>query len=145
MSVRIRMKRMGRRHRPYFRIVAMDSRSQRDGRVLEWLGTYDPMIRDTDSRVTLKASRVKRWLSHGAQPTEKVGILLKKYLEKWQEIEDGKAEPPSGSKKTTATPPPPPAPKAKAEEKPAEEATEEATEEAKAPEEAPETTTEAEG
>ena len=48
MAVRIRMKMMGRKHRPYFRIVAIDSRQPRDGRVLEELGTYDPMVKNTD-------------------------------------------------------------------------------------------------
>jgi small subunit ribosomal protein S16 len=87
VAVRIRMKKMGRRHRPYFRIVAMDARQPRDGRVIEELGTYDPMIRNTDDRVTLRASRITHWMSVGAQPTEKVAVLLKKYLDKWQEQE----------------------------------------------------------
>ena len=50
MAVRIRMKKMGRKHRPFFRICAMDSRRPRDGRVLEELGTYDPMVPETDAR-----------------------------------------------------------------------------------------------
>ena len=79
MSVRIRLKRMGRRHRPYYRICAMDTRSPRDGRVLEELGTYDPMIRDTDARTTLVDDRVTYWLGVGAKPTGKVSVLIKKY------------------------------------------------------------------
>ena len=79
MAVRIRMKRMGRTHRPFYRICAMDSRSPRDGRVIEELGFYDPMIRDTDARVTLKTERVDHWISIGALPTPKVGVLLRKY------------------------------------------------------------------
>lgn len=79
MAVRIRMKRMGRKHRPFFRICAVDSRSPRDGRVLEELGTYDPTIADTDARVTLNAERVQYWLSVGAQPSDKVWVFIKKY------------------------------------------------------------------
>jgi small subunit ribosomal protein S16 len=80
MAVRIRMKLMGRKHRPYYRIVAIDSRQPRDGRVLEDLGSYDPMVKNTDERVRLKPDRVKYWMSVGALPTEKVAVLLKKYL-----------------------------------------------------------------
>ena len=59
MAVRIRMKRLGRKHRAYFRIVAIDGRQPRDGRVLEELGTYDPMKKDKDTRVTLVPARIK--------------------------------------------------------------------------------------
>jgi small subunit ribosomal protein S16 len=79
MAVRIRMKKMGRTHRPYYRVCAMDQRSPRDGRVIEQLGTYDPMCPETDARVTLKAERIDYWLSVGAQPSEKVATLIKKY------------------------------------------------------------------
>ena len=79
MAVRIRMKRMGRKHRPYFRICAVDSRKPRDGRVLEELGTYDPMVGDTDARALLKAERIDYWLSVGAQPSDNVRVLIKKY------------------------------------------------------------------
>ncbi|QDS98097.1 30S ribosomal protein S16 [Adhaeretor mobilis] len=79
MAVRIRMKKMGRTHRPYYRICAIDKRSPRDGRVLEELGTYDPNIADTDARATLKADRIDHWLSVGAQPSDRVGTLIKKY------------------------------------------------------------------
>ena len=65
MAVRIRMKRLGRKHRPYYRIVAIDSRQPRDGRVLEELGTYDPQVKDLDKSVTLKPDRVRYWLSVG--------------------------------------------------------------------------------
>ena len=82
------MKRMGRKNRPYFRIVAIDSRQPRDGKVLEELGTYDPEIRDTDKRVTLKPARVKHWISVGALPSEHVQVLLNKYMKK---IEDAAA------------------------------------------------------
>lgn len=79
MAVKIRMKKMGRKHRPFFRICATDARSPRDGKVLEELGTYDPMIADTDARVSLNNDRLKYWLSVGAQPSENVKVFIKKY------------------------------------------------------------------
>lgn len=79
MAVRIRMKQMGRAHRPFYRICAMDKRAPRDGKVLENLGTYDPMVGDTDARVQLNAERVDYWLSVGAQASDKVAVLIKKY------------------------------------------------------------------
>lgn len=85
MAVRIRMKMMGRKHRHYFRIVAIDGRQPRDGRVIEELGSYDPTIKNTDERVKLKADRIKYWLSVGAQPSEKVAVFLKKYLAKFEQ------------------------------------------------------------
>lgn len=85
MAVRIRMKMMGRKHRPYFRIVAIDSRQPRDGRILEELGTYDPMVRDTDARVSLKPDRVKYWRSVGALASERVTTLLEKFMKKAEE------------------------------------------------------------
>ncbi len=79
MAVRIRMKKMGRRHRPFYRICAMDSRTPRDGRVLEELGTYDPMLTDVNARAVLNGERINYWLGVGALPTDKVGVLIKKY------------------------------------------------------------------
>ncbi|MFP6614660.1 MAG: 30S ribosomal protein S16 [Pirellulales bacterium] len=79
MAVRIRMKRMGRRHRPFFRICAVDGRAPRDGRVIEELGTYDPMVPETDARATLNNERIDYWLGVGAQPSDRVGVLIKKY------------------------------------------------------------------
>ena len=79
MAVKLRLKRMGRRHRPFFRICAMDTRAPRDGKAIEELGYYDPMVSETDARAILKRDRVDYWLSVGAQPTEKVGVLIKKY------------------------------------------------------------------
>lgn len=73
------MKKMGRTHRPFFRICAMDSRSPRDGKVIEELGYYDPMVKETDARAVLRAERVDYWLSVGAQPSENVRVLIKKY------------------------------------------------------------------
>ena len=79
MAVRIRMKRLGRRHRPYYRICVMDVRKPRDGKAIEEVGTYDPMVRDKSQRVTLKLDRIEHWLSVGAQPSEKVAILIDKF------------------------------------------------------------------
>jgi small subunit ribosomal protein S16 len=81
------MKMLGRKHRHFFRIVAIDKRQPRNGRVIEELGSYDPMIPDTDLRVKLKADRVKYWMSVGAKPSEKVAVLLKKYLDRPTEPE----------------------------------------------------------
>ena len=78
MAVRIRMKRLGRKHRPFYRICAMDSREKRDGKTIEELGTYDPMVREKSERVKVDLERVDYWLSVGAQPSEKVAILIKK-------------------------------------------------------------------
>ena len=76
--VKIRMKRMGRRHRPYYRINAMDTRSPRDGRVLEELGKYDPLEPDESKQTVLKTDRIQYWLDHGAQTSDTVGNLLRK-------------------------------------------------------------------
>jgi small subunit ribosomal protein S16 len=79
VAVKIRMKRMGRKHRSYFRICATDSRAPRDGRVIEELGSYDPMVPLTDARVTLNNERVTYWLGVGATPSDRVRVLIKKY------------------------------------------------------------------
>ena len=72
------MKRMGRRHRPFYRINAMDARSPRDGKVIEELGRYDPLEPDESKQVVLKAERIQYWLNEGAQPSETVANLLRK-------------------------------------------------------------------
>ncbi len=79
MAVKLRMKMMGRRHRPFFRLCAVDSRASRDGRVIEYLGHYDPLVKETDARAILNGERISYWLSVGAKPTEKTGVLIKKY------------------------------------------------------------------
>ncbi len=79
MTVRIRLKRMGRRHRPFYRVCAMDQRSPRNGRVIEELGYYDPLVNETDARAVLQSERIDYWLSVGAQPSDKVRVLIKKY------------------------------------------------------------------
>ena len=79
MAVRIRLKKMGRKARPFYRVCAVDSRSPRDGKVIEELGTYDPMVPETDARAILKTERVDYWLGVGAQPSHKAGVLIRKY------------------------------------------------------------------
>jgi small subunit ribosomal protein S16 len=73
------MKKMGRSHQAFFRICACDKRAPRDGRVLEELGTYDPRVHETDARALLKNDRVDYWLGVGAQPSQNVAVLIKKY------------------------------------------------------------------
>ena len=79
MAVRIRMKKFGRKHRPFFRICAMDARAPRDGRIIEELGYYDPLVPEVDARAILKGDRIAYWLSVGATASEKVQVLIKKY------------------------------------------------------------------
>ena len=119
MAVRIRTKQMGRAHRPYYRIVAVDSHSPQFGRVLEELGTYDPAVPETDARVTLKNERVAYWMSVGALPTEKVGVLIKKYGPNGTHLEAQKAAVERLAKKRARVIP---APKAKPAPAPAAEA-----------------------
>lgn len=73
------MKKMGRKHRPFFRICAVDRRAPRDGRVIEELGYYDPMCKEKDARAVLKAERVDYWLGVGAQPSNRCAVLIRKY------------------------------------------------------------------
>ena len=75
MAVCIRLKRLGRRNRIYWRICATDRRTARDGRVIEELGAYDPHAKN-EEKVTLNRERVAHWLRHGAQPSATVGQLL---------------------------------------------------------------------
>lgn len=78
MSVKIRMTRMGRRHRPYYRINAIDSRTPRDGRILEKLGQYDPIEKNPEKQIIIDLERVKFWMSQGAIPSDTVAELLVK-------------------------------------------------------------------
>ncbi|UCG16277.1 MAG: 30S ribosomal protein S16 [Phycisphaerales bacterium] len=77
MAVRLRLKRFGRRHRPCYRVTAMDSRNARDGRVIEELGLYQPISHDPEKQVVLNRERIEYWLSVGAQPSDTVRSLLK--------------------------------------------------------------------
>lgn len=74
--VKIRLRRMGAKKNPYYRVVVADSHSPRDGRFIEEIGTYDPLT--TPAGIKVDAERAKYWLSNGAQPTETVRALLKK-------------------------------------------------------------------
>ena len=78
MSVKIRMKRVGAKNDPVFRIVVADQRSPRDGKFIEELGTYQPRKKGTN--YTLDLDRVKYWLSKGAQPSETVASFIKKQV-----------------------------------------------------------------
>lgn len=79
MSVKIRLRRDGAKKRPFYHVVAADSRRARNGRYIEELGYYNPIVAaDTDSIVVLKEDRVRYWLSVGAQPSETAAALLKK-------------------------------------------------------------------
>ncbi|NND98648.1 MAG: 30S ribosomal protein S16 [Pirellulaceae bacterium] len=129
MAVRIRMKKMGRTHRPFYRVCAMDKRSPRDGRVIEELGIYDTSVPETDARVRLKADRIDYWLSVGAQPSEKVAVLIKKYGTNGTHLDAQKEALERLSTRKNYTPAPEaPKPKKKKEEEPKAEATEEAAE-----------------
>lgn len=76
--VRIRLKRMGRRNRPFYRVNAIEKREKRDGKVLESLGWYDPVSRDPNRQYSLNTDRIKHWLAQGAQPSDTVNDLLAK-------------------------------------------------------------------
>ena len=165
MSLRIRLSRGGAKKRPFYRIVVADSRRPRDGRYIERLGTYNPMVaKDHPERLTLKEERIKYWLGVGAKPSERIarflgdkGIVEKpaipeqtkqhlpraKTLERQKEAEaeaEAKAEAKAKAAEEAAKAPPPE--EAPAEDKPedakAEEApTEDAKDKAKAEDEAP--------
>lgn len=79
MSLKIRLARAGTKKRPFYRIVVADSRSPRDGRFIERVGSYNPMVaKDQPERVVLNVERIKHWLGVGARPTERVARFLGK-------------------------------------------------------------------
>ncbi|MBX3404627.1 MAG: 30S ribosomal protein S16 [Phycisphaeraceae bacterium] len=92
--VRIRMKRMGRPHRPFYRISAIEKASRRDGAVLENLGIYDPMATDEAKQLRIDEERIKFWLAKGAQPSDTMmDVLAKRNLvdaAKWKTYRDTK-------------------------------------------------------
>src|SRR5918911_2838805 len=106
MSVKLRLKRMGRSNRSFFRLSAIDSRSPRDGRVIEELGHYDPRNKDQAKQFVAKLDRCKYWLDVGAIPSETVSSLLKKNGVEHKQLrlpKPGKpkaAPAPAGEKKT---------------------------------------------
>ncbi len=159
MSLRIRLARGGAKKRPFYRIVIADSRSPRDGRFIEKIGSYNPMVpKDHPDRLKLDEGRAKHWISAGATPSDRVARFLgqaniiampaipqqtkknqprAKALERMKEAEKAKAEAAEAAakpapKETEAAPAEEPAAEAPAEGAPAEE-----TSEAAAPEEAP--------
>ena len=77
MALSIRLSRGGSKKRPYYRIVVADARSPRDGKFIEKIGNYNPLLaKDADNRIVLDADRAKYWLSNGAQPTDRVARFL---------------------------------------------------------------------
>lgn len=77
MAIKIRLARGGSKKRPFYRIVAADSRMPRDGRFVEKLGTYNPLLpKDSEDRVTMNVERIQYWLGEGAQTTDRVSRFL---------------------------------------------------------------------
>ena len=77
MAMKIRLARGGSKKRPFYRIVAADSRMPRDGRFIEKLGTYNPLLpKDSEERVKMDVERVQYWISKGAQPTDRIARML---------------------------------------------------------------------
>ena len=74
--VKMRLKRMGMKKKPFYRVVVADERSPRDGRFIEEIGTYDP--NKEPSEIKIDAEKAKQWIANGAQPTDTVRVLLKK-------------------------------------------------------------------
>ena len=99
MAMKIRLARGGSKKRPHYSIVAADSRMARDGRFLEKLGTYDPLLpKDNENRLKMDVERVQHWLAQGAQPTDRVsrfleasGVIEKKARNNAKAGEPGKA------------------------------------------------------
>jgi len=91
VSVKIRLKRMGTKKRPFYRIVATDSRNRRDGRFLEELGYYDPLT--TPPNIKLDEEAIYKWLKNGAIPSTNVEALMRRQgtLKKWQFVKEGVA------------------------------------------------------
>jgi small subunit ribosomal protein S16 len=79
MAVKIRLTRRGAKKRPCYKVVVSDARSPRDGRFIEIIGSYNPLLSDTDpARVVIEVDKAKKWLASGAQPTDVVAKLFKK-------------------------------------------------------------------
>ena len=107
MAMKIRLARGGSNKRPYYSIVAADSRMPRDGRFIEKLGTYAPLLpKDSEERVKMNMERIQHWLSQGAQPTDRVqrmleaaGVVPKKDRANLKKGEPGKASKDRAEKK----------------------------------------------
>lgn len=79
MAVKIRLRRMGAHKKPFYRIVVADSRSPRDGRCIEEIGYFNPMVEPSD--VKLDMEKVDKWIANGAQPTDRVKSIIKRLKE----------------------------------------------------------------
>ncbi|MDF2141055.1 30S ribosomal protein S16 [Paenirhodobacter sp. CAU 1674] len=105
MAMKIRLARGGSKKRPHYAIVATDSRMPRDGRFLEKLGTYNPLLaKDSEDRVKMNVERVQYWLAQGAQPTDRIARFLEAagVLAKTERKNMKKAEPGDKAKKRAA-------------------------------------------
>src|SRR5438876_818018 len=105
MAVSIRLRREGAKNRPYYKVVVADSRSPREGRFIEIIGTYDP--KKTGPNSTLKLDRAEYWIARGAQPSDTVRSLIKKNKDPEAAA---KKEAAAAAKKAAAAPKPAPAP-----------------------------------
>ncbi len=90
MAVKIRLTRMGRKQAPFYRVVVADSRSPRDGKVIDSIGTYNPLT--TPAEIKIDEEAAQNWLNKGAQPTDTVKSLLSKagIMEKYHNSKQGK-------------------------------------------------------
>ena len=130
MAMKIRLARGGSKKRPFYRVVAADSRMPRDGRYIEKLGTYNPLLaKDDENRVQLNMERVNYWLGEGAQPTDRVsrfleaaGVMEKKERANMKKGEPGKKAQERAEEKAAKAAEAAEAAAAPAEEAPAEEA-----------------------
>lgn len=107
MAVSIRLRREGAKNRPYYKVVVADSRSPRDGKFIEIIGTYDPKKPDHNS--TLKLDRIDHWISKGAQPSDTVRSLIKKNKKRASNAEPAAEAPAAPSEPVAATQPAAPA------------------------------------
>ena len=103
MAVSIRLRREGAKNRPYYKVVVADSRSPRDGKFIEIIGTYDPKKPDHNS--TLKLDRIDHWISKGAQPSDTVRSLIKKNKKVGATSEPAAAAPTEPAAATETAPP----------------------------------------
>ena len=107
MAVSIRLRREGAKNRPYYKVVVADSRSPRDGKFIEIIGTYDPKKPDHNS--TLKLDRIDHWISKGAQPSDTVRSLIKKNKKQGASAEPAAEAPAAPAEPVAATDPVAPA------------------------------------
>ena len=145
MAIKIRLARGGSKKRPFYRIVAADSRMPRDGRFIEKLGTYNPLLpKDSEDRVKMNLERIQYWLGEGAQPTDRISRMLEAagVAEKKERNNPNKAKPGKKAVERAEEKAAKAADAAEAEAAPAEEPVEEVVEEAAAEEAAAEEATE---